>query len=828
LSRIPPTLAVALALAVFGASASAATAEGGHDRGTTSLKVVTKSQKKILRKRALLVRVKSTRSRRLKLRARSSTFDAPGLTKLAKPTRVKLPKSGRKTVKLRLNATSRQAIAQCEGREIQVSTRHSKTTFALKRDSAQCRPGAVDLSAADRCDFVGPQDGSLCLLPFPDDYYAVNDPSTRTGKRINLKTAAMPANANGVNIDAGPYNLNDGFSPGQSITLKVPGLDTAQAFANTNPVPINRLSEFQREDAPIAVIDTTTGERWPIWTELDSNANDPARRALLIHPAKNFAAGHRYIVALRDLKGADGTTLQAPAGFRYFRDDLPSKEPAIRDQRDRYESIFRTLRTAGFKRASLYLAWDFTVASDENIAGRVLHMRDEALADLDDTTMTDLVPQGTAPTFQVDTVDDFEPTDTGPTPDDANMARRVRGTFVVPCYLFPDCGPGGRMHLDASGMPERNGTYEANFDCMIPYAALADPGRPSLYGHGLLGSAAEVVAEPQKTLGNGHDIVSCATDEIGLSSEDLGNTIGILQQLGRFPELADRLQQGLLDEILLGRLMINPDGFASDDSFSSDGLGNGEVIDPSRLYYNGNSQGAIEGGALVAISPDLTRGSLGVGGMNYSVLLNRSKDFDQYGAVLKPSYPDELQRPLILSMIQMLWDRGESNGYAHRLSDDPLPNTPPHEVLMNVGLGDQQVSNFTAETMARTVGAGVHDPVLQPGRWPDTEIAWGIPRISSYPYSGSALVYWDSGPPRPNPTPGGVTPGPQLGTNPPPFENLPNRVGQDPHELPRRTVEEQAMVSDFLQPDAQSHIDEECGGPCFDFTVTGHRATGGP
>ena len=33
------------------------------------------------------------------------------------------------------------------------------------------------------------------------------------------------------------------------------------------------------------------------------------------------------------------------------------------------------------------------------------------------------------------------------------------------------------------------------------------------------------------------------------------------------------------------------------------------VIDPSRLYYDGNSQGAIEGGALVATSPDVTRGA---------------------------------------------------------------------------------------------------------------------------------------------------------------------------------------------------------------------------
>ena len=36
-------------------------------------------------------------------------------------------------------------------------------------------------------------------------------------------------------------------------------------------------------------------------------------------------------------------------------------------------------------------------------------------------------------------------------------------------------------------------------------------------------------------------------------------------------------------------------------------------------------------------------------------------------------YPNELERPLILSLMQMLWDRGEANGYAQHMTDDPLP-----------------------------------------------------------------------------------------------------------------------------------------------------------
>jgi hypothetical protein len=144
------------------------------------------------------------------------------------------------------------------------------------------------------------------------------------------------------------------------------------------------------------------------------------------------------------------------------------------------------------------------------------------------------------------------------------------------------------------------------------------------------------------------------------------------------------------------------------------------------------------------------------------------------------------------------------------MTDNPLPNTPPHEVLLIPAFGDHQVTTWQVDVEARTVGASVHDPVVEPGRWPGVDVAWGIPRIQSYPFTDSALVYFDAGPVRP----GGGTP-PVDGTDPPPIENVPNESGDDPHGLPRREPEEREMVSDFLQPNNLSHIDDECGGPCF-------------
>ena len=176
--------------------------------------------------------------------------------------------------------------------------------------------------------------------------------------------------------------------------------------------------------------------------------------------------------------------------------------------------------------------------------------------------------------------------------------------------------------------------HEARFVCNVPSGALDGARyRPSLYGHGLLGRAEQVNDDKLYAL---HDdgLMFCATDWIGMANEDIPNAVGILQELSGFPSLADRLQRGFLGFLYLGRALIHPEGF------SSSGLpGRGEsVIDRRRLFYDGGSQGIL-GAGLAAVAPDFTRAALGVPGMNYSLLLRRSIDFDAYGAILNVSYP---------------------------------------------------------------------------------------------------------------------------------------------------------------------------------------------
>ena len=657
---------------------------------------------------------------------------------------------------------------------------------------------AVPASAAPKpsraCDFL---DRSVCLQPWPNDYF-------RKDGRIAIKRRAMPADKDGKRIDAAAWNRNDGFSPGQTIVTRVRGLNNARAFRRTNPVQLTNIGRYTARRAPILVINAKTGERHPIWAELDPH---PSRRAdvnLQIRPAVNWDEGARYIVALRRLRKANGRAIKAGAAFRLYRDRKVTNKRLIERRRAHMNSIFRKLRRAGVRRRSLYLAWDFTVASRRNLTERALHIRDDAFALLGDTNLADGQVQGAAPPFTVTNVEAVN--------DEPGVGQRVEGTFQVPCYLDSSgCEPGGRFTFPSrrSNLPERTDTANfrtAPFWCNVPQAA--GPANRALavhYGHGLLGSGAQVYSESDiQRMAERHNAMYCATNWTGMDSPSVPYAVEVLRNLSLFPRFADRLQQGLVDQLYLGRLMAHASGFASHPAFQQ---GNQPLFDNSRVLWDSNSQGGIMGAALTALAPDFENAVLGVPAINYSILLRRSIDWDTYSAIVYPQYPKERERPLILGLLQMLWDRGEGNGYAHHIVGDPLPGTRDHNVLMHVAIGDHQVTTIQADVMARTIGARVRQPALDDVRTFEDEPLFDIPAIGGFPFTGdAAMVYWDTGPVR-------EVNGATVGTGPAPLAEIPNRTGADPHGRPRKDPSAQDQKVEFL---LNGHVIDLCGSaPCY-------------
>ena len=624
------------------------------------------------------------------------------------------------------------------------------------------------------CDYL---DGSGCLYPFPNDFFTVADPMTDTGLRVNFTPVAMPTNAMGVTMDATEWNRSDGFSQGASIITRVPHVD----LTVTGAAPVTDIAQSLAAGSPTVIVNATTLAHHLHFAEIDSNAATEGARTVILRPSVNLDEGERYIVALRDMKDANGAIIPPDADFLAYRDNIPTGDAVKEARRPHMESLFTTLAAAGVPRANLYLAWDFTVASVRNNTERLRFMRDDAFTRL----------AGGAPSFTITNVNDNAGAGWS-----TQIYRRVAGTMTLDRYVDSVNAP-ARLVLDSNGLPVYQATDQtANFVCLIPRAALANPGatavpaRASIYGHGLLGNALEVEAGNVQDMANEHNFVFCCTRWMGMASDDVLTAVAILNELGQFPNFPDRQHQGMLNQLMMARLMIDPMGLASDAAFK-DAFGN-PVIDTSNVFFDGNSQGGIFGGTVMAISQDIKRGVLGVPGINYSNLLTRSTDFAAYAAILYPAYPNELQHPLLLALIQMLWDRTDPNGYARHITNDLLPGTPQHFVMLHEVFGDHQVSNLGTEIEARTIGASVHAPTLNAGRSYEVTPYYGIPVIASYPFSGSAIIPYDSG------------------ADQPPSTNTAPATSYDPHGDPRKSVIGRNQKSDFLQ--AGGFVTDVCPG----------------
>jgi hypothetical protein len=734
----------------------------------------------------------------------------------------------------------------------------------------------------------------------------------------------MPRNVAGRPIDPTDYNRSDGFSAGATVLTVVPGMTRNSDLAPSGlPTDLN-MAANNSHDLGVVLLDATTGKTWPVWAEIDQYTSEtgvlPAgavgsvQQDLMIHPAMNLLDGHRYIVALRHLTTDSGSLAQPNQSFESYVAAFTGGGASADPRASHMNRLFQDLQEAGWTVSSnpsdLYLAWDFTTASAQNVTGRLLSIRDDAFGQLGESKaeVDAGKDSGSAPSFTVTGVSDFSASQ------NPNVARKITGTFSVPCYIFPSCAapvkckdvvsqfpfdecpsPGSFYYTDPSdpdAEPRQvpGQTYQASFICIVGRSAY-DSGhlvRPVDYGHGLFGSYTEVTSAPQQEMANREGMMYCATDWFGWANSDIPNALVAIADLSNFKVLADRGQQGELNFLYLQRLMINPKGFASNPAFQYPS-GSSFINLADGVYYDGNSQGGIFGGTVCAVSIDANRCALGVNGMDYSTLLPRSVDYVAsqtlpqflaanaqqfasnpagydptsltgvgYSNALDLAYPDQSQRQLILDLIQTLWDRADPNGYAGHMSaaaeegllpdctgmgvvkasDQTVSNCdvetpdpgPDHHVLMQIAWGDHQVANFTAFDEARTIGARAvggpstsntlaggeallasrlcntdakgnftaNDPVDGHYCYEPDSVLWDIPAIESYPYDGSAIAIFDSGPDGTTDHLGGSS---VTGTDPPPPSDVPSpdtASNNDPHEYPRRACAAQDQKGSFF------------------------------
>jgi hypothetical protein len=713
----------------------------------------------------------------------------------------------------------------------------------------------ISLLNPDECEVLNQVD---CLLPYPSSRFLA-PADTPTGFRLQFPASGMPVQ-NGARLSPDPYLVADGFSPTVQILMHFPGgVDPAQSGAS-RLLPETRTHDLRSLDAdsPTVLLDADSGERILHFIEADARTADPARQILFLRPSRSLRPGGRYIVAARNLRHADGSPVTAEVAFAALRDSRPTDIAGIEMRRAAFADIFDRLAQAGVARESLVLAFDFVVQSDEALTSQMLSMRDQsfewlngALAGTEPFFTVDNVQEFdcTMPgafewrrvtgTYKVPLFLTLDPVADATTPGfmrvDGDGTPVSEGftnpeyTIAVPCAVLRvvgDCNGDAAVGVEElvtgvgialevtqlSACPafdaSRDGAVTVDEVVRAVDAALGgaagSPKPAAVLGHGLFMTGSSFVPLVSLALGpllelqdlDPIELIGGGTDWRGLSGQDLGFIGSVLVDLNKIAALPDRLRQGQLNALVLGRLMKSG-GFNRHAAFQTPS-GLGVFATPTdELYYFGISLGGIMGLMHAALSPDIVAAGIDEGAINFSLLLQRSTQAVAFEEVYEGTgIVDPLHIALLTGLAHELWVRGESAGYATHITSDPLPGSSAKKILMTVAWLDQQVSNQASEITARTLGLAN----LQPG-----SLVSGLPEIpdQSGPLTSAYIVYDTA-------TFSLADPGPWI----PPLANLiPQSSPCDPHGDRRPTIPASLQqISNFFR--VGGRIENYCNGAC--------------
>ncbi len=672
-------------------------------------------------------------------------------------------------------------------------SRAAVVVAGLAAAAAGCAPDPLDIPAG-----CSPLLSDVdCGVPYPSDFYLVDDPSTPTGKRIHFEDAAKLITEHGLSADVTDTTATDGFSP---VTPIVFAFGTAVDQASM-PALFDDATATTTKGFHTALIDAATGERIPHFIDVDPYAADGKRQALIMHVLVRLKEKTRYVVAVSGLKGESGKEVAPPEAFRRMRDNNVGDDPVLKPLLARYETdIFPVLDKDGLDRGALQLAWDFTTGSDELAMRDMLGGRALALAALD----------AAPPVITVDSVFEGDAVASIVGNDHPELTWRIiRGTVTAPRIVETN-EPGTLLHRDADGNVALNGTTTFPFTAIVPASVRDgfDGGAPMMFGHGFFGDQGELEGIAARSILDHAGVVGFAVDWQGMSVDDIGH---VVEQIGGDVsgaiDFGDRVMQAMVNWMTVTRA-VKLGLFTEDPAFQrpTDPALPGVVVDPNDasqdnagqpvvdlgkpMGYLGISLGHVLGGTLSALDPDIERNMLMVGGAAFSTMMYRARPFDRFRALLAFTVPDALDQQKLAAQMQSPFDRFDPATFAPYVVGKDLPVGPTNHferrhVLEMFGIGDPQVPNVASELHARIMGI----PLMAPAAGRPT---FGL-ESADYPRDGSGVVIYD------------------LGVDDSFYAQAESGDANIVHEGVRRVPQALDMMKEFL---ANGDIVDACGGAC--------------
>lgn len=634
-----------------------------------------------------------------------------------------------------------------------------------------------------------PIDPSMCALPFPSNLYLHKDDSAATGLALRYGETSLPKGKRQIKPDA--WNGLDGYGVSSPILFSAPNLDMSDL-----PHEENARGSWDGDIGQAQIFEVQSDgslARVPFFAERDPRKSAD-QSIYFLRPLVILEEGTRYIVMMRNFKDTDGNALQRSEAFDKLVQNKGYQDPELSGRQDAFNDIFDALEKEGIERDELYLAWDFHTASHEALHGPMLQGRELVLQALNGV--------GPAMTITDSTVWQRDDPDAGSYNPFWNY--EFHGTFEAPQIVKPAGDFGMVFNTNDQGELEIFDTVDREFWVRIPYEVIENPQNPIQmiqYGHGLLGKGNQVRGEAFGRSSGKYNNIYFGSNWTGMSSPDELRVAAVVSDFSNFRWLSDNMHQGILEFIILAEGMKHTfptiDGLTDVNDAPLD-----LNLNTDEILYHGISQGGIYGATYVAVSPDINVGALGVPGINYNFLVQRSVDFDNpddpisfMNLALNAYDKDPNKIALILAAVQSLWDMTDPASYYKHLSKEPFPGNAPKRVLLQPAKGDHQVSPLTNIMVANSdvgvkimKGWGVDISHFGPGL---SEQDFGS---ANDPYQGSGVVLWDFG--NPWPAPGMVPP------------DEPKAL--DPHGTPRFVHSHQDQMMHFLENDGE--IIDVCEG----------------
>jgi hypothetical protein len=589
--------------------------------------------------------------------------------------------------------------------------------------------------------------------PFPSDRFAVPDASHNTGLRVNLpkpNCASRPSDCADLDV----INTLDGFNVQPRLGIPFTGaIDLATV--NSSSVFLVKLGDTLGGPGGGVV-----GINQVIW--------DPGTQTLFAESDALLEQHTRYALVVttgvRDLAG-DPVEVGAFATFRHDLNFGQTKDPILKAYR---KSLLDALHDVGVPESQIVAMSVFSTQSTTSVLEKI---RGQIKAQTPAAADFNLNPVSVTPTiFPVSTVTGISwnqqrstvlPLTTVTVPFSALTTLPGVGTLAFGRYSSPDYETAGKFipaFGTKTGVPVVQGTNTVYFNLFLPAAPVPLTGWPvAIFGHGFGDSKNNspfVVASSMAQ----HGIATIAIDVVG-HGRGPASTLTVNRSVangGPVTFLAggrgiDQNVDTVIDSTE-GSSAAPPQGIIS----SRDGLRQTVVdlmqltrlietggipgLDPTRIYYFGQSFGGIYGTKFLAVEPSVRVGVVNVPGGPIADITRLSPVFRPLlaGALflrtpsllnavtgLPPFFggpplfgfvdnvplrdvapvtntvPGTLEIQTFLEHSEWVTQSGNPVAYAPHIRKEPLAGVPAKFVIVQFAKGDQTVPNPTSSAILR-------------------------------------------------------------------------------------------------------------------------------